>query len=111
MSDDKERKLSEVTTKFPFVRTEEGIFQVYSNFIDAAWTLFDVTIRFAQIAPTPPGSDHKFEAEESARVTIAWPEAKILATMMTDLVRRFEEINGEIKPLKLTPSPMEEQSK
>ncbi len=96
---------------FPFVRTEEGIFQVYSNFIDAAWTLFDVTIRFAQIAPAPPGSDHPFDAEESARITVAWPEAKILAHILSDLVRRYEETNGEIKPLKLTPSPVGEASK
>src|SRR5580700_10291643 len=88
--------------KFPFVKPDEGIFQVYSNYIDAAWTLFDVTIRFAQIVPLPvSGSEPNFEAEENARVTLAWPEVKILANMMTDLVKRFEEANGEIKPLKL----------
>lgn len=97
--------------KFPFVATEEGVFQVYSNFVDAVWTLFDVTFRFAQIVPAPPGSDHPFEAEESARVTVAWPEAKILARMLSDLVRRFEETNGEIQPLKLTPNALEEAPK
>lgn len=99
------------TPKVPFVTTEEGIFQAYSNFVDAVWTLFDVTIRFAQIAPAPPGSDHQFDAEESARVTMAWPETKILATILSDLVRRYEETNGEIKPLKLVPSPMDEGAK
>lgn len=98
------------TPKIGFVTPEEGIFQAYSNFIDAAWTLFDVTIRFAQIAPTPPGSDHPFDAEENVRVTIAWPELKILAGMLSDLVRRFEETNGEITPLKLTPSPVSDLS-
>jgi hypothetical protein len=104
MADDK--KSAPETKKFPFVKPDEGIFQVYSNYIDAAWTLFDVTIRFAQIVPLPvSGSEPNFEAEENARVTLAWPEVKILANMMTDLVKRFEEANGEIKPLKLAPSP------
>lgn len=98
------------STKFPFVKPDEGIFQVYSNYIDAAWTLFDVTIRFAQIVPLPPsGSGPSFEAEENVRVTIAWPEAKILANMLTDLVKRFEETNGEIKPIKLAPSPADDK--
>jgi hypothetical protein len=110
MTDDKQS--TPETKKFPFVKPDEGIFQVYSNYIDAAWTLFDVTIRFAQVVPLPPsGPEPHFEAEENARVTIAWPEAKILASMMTDLVRKFEETNGEIKPLKLTPSPVDAASK
>lgn len=108
MTDDK--KPTQEGVKFPFVRPDEGIFQVYSNYIDAAWTLFDVTIRFAQIVPLPPsGGESKFEAEENARITLAWPEVKILANMMADLVRRFEEANGEIKPLKLAPSPAEDK--
>jgi hypothetical protein len=37
--------------------------------------------------------------------------AKILANMMTDLVKRFEETNGEIKPLKLAPSPADDKKK
>jgi hypothetical protein len=99
-------------TKFPFVKPDEGILQVYSNYIDAAWTLFDVTIRFAQIVPLPrSGPEPHFEAEENVRVTVAWPEAKVLANIMTDLVKRFEEVNGEIKPLKLAPSPSDEEKK
>lgn len=110
MTDD--NKPTPEVTNFPFVKPDEGIFQGYSNYIDAAWTLFDVTIRFAQIVPLPPsGGKLKFEAEENARITIAWPEAKILANMMTDLVKRFEETNGEIKPLKLVPSPADDKKK
>jgi|SRR5580704_17473138 hypothetical protein len=98
--------------KFPFVKPDEGIFQVYSNYIDAAWTLFDVTIRFAQIVPlTPADGELNFEAEENARVTLAWPEVKVLANILNGLVKRFEEVNGEIKPLNLAPSPAEEEKK
>jgi hypothetical protein len=96
--------------KFPFVKPEEGIFQFYSNYIDAAWTLFDVSIRFAQIVPLPrDGGGPNFEAEENVRVTLAWPEVKFLASMLTDLVSRFERVNGEIKPLKLAPSPDDDE--
>lgn len=56
MSEQNETNVSDVEVKFPFVRPEEGVFQVYSNFIDAAWTLFDVTLRFAQIVPTHAGA-------------------------------------------------------
>lgn len=111
MSQGKEKEIAESTPKFPFVRTEDGVFQVYSNIVDAAWTLYDVTLRFAQIAPTYPGSNNRFESEESARITVAWPQAKVLAVMLTDLVRRFEQVNGEIKPLQLAPSPIDEQPK
>ncbi len=96
--------------KFPFVKPDEGIFQIYSNYIDAAWTLFAVTIRFAQIVPLPmEGDAARFEAEENARVTLAWPEAKILGNMITDLVSRYERVNGEITPVKLAPSPTDDK--
>ncbi len=108
MADDQEPKLE--INKFPFVKPDEGIFQIYSNYIDVAWTLFDVTIRFAQIVPLPmEGDKARFEAEENARVTLAWPEAKILATIMADLVSRYERVNGEIKPVKLPPSPTDDK--
>lgn len=96
--------------KFPFVKPDDGIFQFYSNYIDAAWTLFDVSLRFAQIVPLPTAEgDAKFEAEENVRVTLAWPEAKILANMLADLVSRFERVNGEIKTLKLAPNPEDDK--
>src|SRR6266851_5364147 len=93
-SKDKDRKI-------PLVKSEDGVCEVYSNFIDANWSLFDVRLRFGQIVPAPIGSDQTFDAEELAAITIAWPEAKILRDIMIDVVRRFEETNGEIKPLKL----------
>ena len=106
-----EKQPQKETPKIPLIRPEDGIFETYSNFVDAVWTLFDVTFRFAQIAPSPPGSSHQFEAIESAAITVAWPEAKIISKVLADLVQRYEETNGEIKPLKLTPSPTEAQSK
>ena len=51
MSEDKKEN-----TKIVLIRPEEGVFETYSNFVDAVWTLFDVTFRFAQIVPAPPES-------------------------------------------------------
>jgi hypothetical protein len=106
----KDKESASESNKFPFVKPDEGIFQAYSNYIDAAWTLFDVTIRFGQVVPLPSEvGQPKFEAEENARITVAWPEAKYLATILADLVKRFEGVNGEIQPLKLAPSPADEK--
>lgn len=110
MADDKDTG-SELR-RFALVKPDEGIFQTYSNYIDASWTLFDVTIRFAQIVPLPSEAGNpKFEAEENARITVAWPEAKFLANILNDLVERFESVNGEIKPTKLAPSPADPKKK
>jgi hypothetical protein len=102
MSEDKKEN-----TKIVLIRPEEGVFETYSNFVDAVWTLFDVTFRFAQIVPAPPESGRPFDAVENAAITVAWPEAKIISRVLTDLVRRYEATNGEIQPLKLTPNSEE----
>jgi hypothetical protein len=36
---------------------------------------------------------------------------KVLANMLADLVKRFEDSNGEIKPLKLASSPTDDKKK
>ena len=86
---------------FPFVPSEDGIFEIYSNLIDANWTLYDIRLRFAQIVPNPIGSETQWRADERAAVTFSWPQAKVLRDILIDLVKKFEETNGEIKPLKL----------
>lgn len=88
-----------------FIKHPEGICEIYTNFIQITWTLFDVRIRLAQVVPTAmkfAEDDPKgFVAEENAAVTMAWAEAKILRDMLVDAVQRYEKTNGEIKPLKL----------
>jgi hypothetical protein len=109
MSDEQQQAQKE-SQNILLVRPEDGVFETYSNFVDAVWTLFDITLRFAQIVPAPPGSGRPFDAIESAAVTVAWPEAKILRNILVDLVKRFEDTNGEIKPLELPPSPKDKPS-
>ncbi len=81
----------------PWVPSEEGIYEIYCNFTNVNWTLYDVRFRLAQLIPAKHGSG--MVAEERAAVTFAWPHAKILRDLLTDLVARYEQANGEIKPL------------
>jgi hypothetical protein len=87
--------------KFPWVKPKDGAPEIYCNYLHAGWTLFDVRLVMGQLVPLSDDLDSQFVAEQRAAVTMAWPEAKVLRDMLSDLVARFEEVNGEIKPLKL----------
>ena len=82
---------------------------VYSNQIALFWSAHDLRILFSQVIVGPadpmgpngrPGewSNQKTEAlaENRAAVTISWLHAKSLAQMLTDAVRSYEKVNGEI---------------
>jgi Protein of unknown function (DUF3467) len=84
-----------------WVPSPDGIREVYTNFIYANWGPFDVRLRFGQLVPGPQASP--WVIEERAAVTMAWPHAKILRDLLIDLVKRYEDTNGEIKPLALPP--------
>jgi Protein of unknown function (DUF3467) len=81
-----------------------GTPQIYTNYVTVSWTLFDVRFVFGQLIPAEPGKKN-FIVEERGAVTFAWPEAKALRDMLANLVAKYEEANGEIKPLKLPPIP------
>jgi hypothetical protein len=87
-----------------WTRSPNGFAEIYSNYVSVTWTLFDVRLRLARLVPTAArvGEDLKgFVLEESAALTVAWPEAKVLRDALDDAVRRYETANGEIKKLKL----------
>ncbi len=71
---------------------------VYSNFVFLNWSMTDVRIRFGQLLPSDDGGP---VSEDRAAVTVSWSTAKLLCDLLADAVRRFEQANGEIKPLKL----------
>jgi hypothetical protein len=87
--------------KFPFIPSADGIFEIYANLIDANWTLYDVRVRFAQIIPNPPGSAETWRAEERAAMTVSWGYAKTIRDALSDLIARYEKVNGEITVPKL----------
>jgi hypothetical protein len=75
--------------------------EVYSNSLNINWSLFDVRIRFAQIKPIvgqaeTPGKPPERKIEDKAAVVLAWAQAKNLRDMLTEAVKRYETVNGEI---------------
>jgi hypothetical protein len=95
--------------KFKWAKPTVPTPQIYTNYVHASWTLFDVRFLFGQLIPTGPGESNDFIVEEQGSLVVAWPEAKALRNMLIDLVARFEKTNGEIQILKLPPNtPMQE---
>lgn len=82
---------------------EGGRPEVYSNIYHLHWTLVDVRIRFGQIVPDPkkPPEQAVRQIEEQAAVVMSWTQAKFLRDALSDAVKRYEAVNGEIKPPKL----------
>lgn len=85
-------------TTFTFIPAKDGVAEIYSNYLDASWTLHDVRMRFAQIVTN--GED-QFYAEERVAVTLPWQQAKVLRDVLSNLISRYEELNGEMKPINL----------
>jgi hypothetical protein len=91
--------------KFVWVKPAQPKPQLYANFTHTSWTLFDVRFLLGQLVPTEPGITNAFVVEEQGAVTLSWPAVKGLRDSLTELIDSYEKTNGEIKPLKLTPSP------
>ena len=82
------------------VESKNGVQRFYSNNVDALWTPHDVSVKFSVLTAIKEAADasprtHTYE--ELAIVTVAWTEAKALALMLSDIVSRYEKLNGEIK--------------
>ena len=97
-------------TKVPLEEPEDGVFEAYSNFVNMNWTLYDVRIRFAELIQVPDDERPTWENQhgvvlERVAVTIPWHQAKLLRNMLDGLVKNYEEINGELTPIKLPARP------
>jgi Protein of unknown function (DUF3467) len=95
---------------FPLEVPEDGIFETYANMVDADWTLSDVSLRFMQLIHAakeeePTTVNRELVVLERASITLPWWSAKILASMLTDLVRSYESVNGELTTPNLAPRP------
>jgi hypothetical protein len=85
---------------------EGGIFEGYSNVVNMNWTLYDVRLRFGELIQVPDDDRPTWENQhgivlERAAVTIPWHQAKFLRNMLDGLIRNYEELNGELKDIKL----------
>lgn len=90
---------------FKWVKPDQPVPDIYSNFVHISWTLFDVRIILGALAPVHAGQSHEFIVQEKGAVTFAWGEAKILRDQLTAIIESHERTNGEIKPLKIAPVP------
>jgi Protein of unknown function (DUF3467) len=100
---DEEQKKPEQPVKFEWVKGKERTPEIYCNYVNASWTLYDVRVVLGQLVPRDNGENAGFVIEERGAVTVAWPEAKVLRNALIDLVDKYEKTNGEIVPLKLPP--------
>lgn len=96
-------------SKIPLQEPEDGVYDSYSNVVHMNWTSYDVRIRFAELIQVPDDDRPTWEHQhgiilERAAITIPWHQAKLLRDMLDGVIKNYETINGELKPIKL-PAP------
>ena len=102
MEENKQQPESEPVI-YKWVKSKDDTPEIYCNFLQASWTLFDVRFVLGQLVPSDPVS-REFVVDERGTVTVAWPQVKILRDVLANLVAKYEQANGEIKQLKLPPA-------
>jgi hypothetical protein len=93
-------------SKVPLEYPDDGIFETYSNVVNMNWTLHDLRLRFAELIQVPDEDRPSWENQhgvimERAAITMPWHQAKVLRDMLSGVIKNYEELNGELKPLKL----------
>jgi len=96
--------------KLPIEEPEGGLYEAYSNIVNLNWTLTDVRLRFAELIQVGDNEHPTWENQhgillERAAITIPWNQAKVWCNMLTGIIQNYEDINGELKPLKLPARP------
>jgi hypothetical protein len=96
--------------KLPLEQPEDGMFEAYANVVNMNWTLYDVRIRFSELIQVPDDDRPTWENQhgillERVAVTIPWHQAKFMRDTLTGLIKNYEEINGELKPIRLPNRP------
>lgn len=94
-----------------WIDSPRGCPEIYGNMVNPSWTLHDVRFVVGALIPKAETNPKEgFIVEKRCAITISWAGVKGLLVMLADLVRRYESVNGEIKPLKLAPTPSEEEA-
>ncbi len=87
-------------TMLPWVKSRQGIAEIYANRMHATWSVDDVRLRLGQVIDSPdtpnPGADFKGAIEERAAVTFSWRSAKMLRDQLAEMVASYEKLNGDI---------------
>jgi hypothetical protein len=92
-----------------WIKSPNGVLEVYANNIHVTWSLDDVRVRYAQTVSSPktpnPGLEQVAAFEERAAISLSWRMAKVLRDQLTKVIEHYEKANGPIKlDLKLPPS-------
>jgi hypothetical protein len=66
---------------------------IYSNWAQCAFSPFDITLIVGEAIPVPAGN---FEVEQKARVIFHPAEAKVIAWMLLDTVKKYEDNFGKV---------------
>ena len=96
--------------RVPLEEPEDGVFEAYANVVNLNWTLTDIRIRFAELIQVSDEDRPNWENQhgillERAAVTVPWYQAKALRDLLAGVIKNYEAINGELKPLKLPARP------
>lgn len=107
MSDDKKPKAK-------WVKSPLGVAEYYINTSLVMWSLDDVRFRLGQLINAEENSldeDFKAIAQERAAVTMSWRNAKVLRNQLAQLIKLYEDANGEINvDIKLPTEKVEKTS-
>lgn len=85
-----------------WVKSPDGVCEVYGNIMHITWSLDDVRIRIGQLVDSPETpyvgtGEFRSVAQERAAITLTWRTAQILRDQLTTLLESFEKANGPIK--------------
>ena len=97
-------------SKAPLEEPQEGMFLAYSNVVNVDWTLTDIRLRFGELIQVPDDEDRTWPNQhgvilERVAVTMPWHQAKYISQLLAAIIKNYEQINGELKPLKLPAAP------
>ena len=82
-----------------WVKSPLGVAEYYINTSLVMWSLDDVRFRLGQLINGEDNSskeDFTAVAQERAAVTMSWRNAKLLRNQITQLIKLYEDANGEI---------------
>ncbi len=83
---------------FKYSEPAEGADEYYANHLQVFWSGIDVTLVFGELTHSPENvTQNILEIQNKAKVTMPWPMAKLVMTNLSDMIKRYEEKNGELK--------------
>jgi len=77
---------------------ESGVVHVYANVFTLNCTETDITLRFGELMLDGPTRENQRDIIlERARVTLPWIQAKALAELLGQWLKKYESMNGSLK--------------